>query len=101
MSQLPPYTDPHGLAPVGVFTRRRFLAATGAVALGAGLPAFADSPRTPPPPRPKPPTKRLAVVTTAYHYLSHAYHICGRFFNGYLRDGGYHYPDFGVAGMYV
>jgi hypothetical protein len=86
---------------VGVFTRRGFLSTAGAVALGAGLPAFADSPRVTPPPRPKPPTKKLAVVTTAYLYLSHAYHICGRFFNGYLRDGKYHYPDFGIAGMYV
>ena len=47
------------------------------------------------------PTKKLAVVTTAYYYLSHAYHVCGRFLNGYLRDGKMHYPDFGIAGMYV
>ncbi len=40
-------------------------------------------------------------MTTAYYYLSHAYHICGRFLNGYLRDGKMHYPDFGIAGMYV
>jgi hypothetical protein len=43
----------------------------------------------------------LAVVTTAYHYLSHAYHVCGRFLNGYLRDGRMHYSDFGIAGMFV
>ena len=35
------------------------------------------------------------------YYLSHAYHICGRFLNGYLRNGRMYYPDFGIAGMYV
>jgi hypothetical protein len=40
-------------------------------------------------------------VTTAYHYLSHAYHLCGRFLHGYLRDGRFHHPDFALAGMYV
>jgi hypothetical protein len=40
-------------------------------------------------------------VTTAYFYLSHAYHICGRFLNGYLRGGQMHYPDFGIAGVSV
>jgi hypothetical protein len=32
-------------------------------------------PRSRPPRRSRPPEKRLAVVTTIYHYLSHAYHI--------------------------
>ena len=61
----------------------------------------ADTPRTRPPKRAKPAAKKLAVVTTAYYYLSHAYHVCGRFLYGYLRDGKMHYPDFGIAGMYV
>src|SRR5438445_188723 len=52
-------------------------------------------------PRPAKPRKKLAVITTAYYYLSHAYHICGRFLNGYLRNGRMYYPDFGIAGMYV
>ena len=54
-----------------------------------------------PPRRTKPASKKLAVVTTAYHYLSHAYHVCGRFLNGYLTNAGYHYPDYEIAGMYV
>ena len=54
-----------------------------------------------PPARADKPRRRLAVVTTAYHYLSHAYHICGRFLQGYLREGRMHYPDWAVAGMYV
>lgn len=60
-----------------------------------------EYPRANPPARREKATKRLAVVTTAYHYLSHAYHICGRFLHGYLRQGRMHYPDFAIAGMYV
>jgi hypothetical protein len=85
-------------------TRRHFLATAAGLAagsfFGSPLPA-ADYPRSQPPPRPDKPRKKLAVVTTAYYYLSHAYHVCGRFLNGYLRDGKMHYPDFGIAGMYV
>ncbi len=81
-------------------SRRTFL--HGAAGLVAGLAlGAAELPRSQPPPRPGPARKKLAVVTTAYFYLSHAYHVCGRFFNGYLRDGRMHYPDFAVAGMYV
>jgi hypothetical protein len=85
-------------------TRRRFLASAAGLAAGGlfGSPLLAaDYPRSQPPPRPDKPRKKLAVVTTAYYYLSHAYHVCGRFLNGYLRDGKMHYPDFGIAGMYV
>src|SRR6516225_4185472 len=92
-----PMIPPHGLS------RRDFLHAAGltvGAALGNSLLA-ADLPRSQPPPRPDRPAKKLAVVTTAYHYLSHAYHVCGRFLNGYLRDGRMHYPDFGIAGMHV
>ena len=46
-------------------------------------------------------SKKIALVTTAYHYLSHAYHVGGRFLDGYLRDGKMHYPDFAIAAMYV
>lgn len=80
-------------------TRRRFLAAS-ALTLGGAQPP-ADRPRSQPPPRSRPPAKKLAVVTTAYYYLSHAYHICGRFLHGYLKDGRFHHPDFALAGMYV
>ncbi len=85
-------------------SRRAFLAGTGALAFGLppDAPAAAgDRLRCLPPRRPNPPRKKLAVVTSAYHYLSHAYHVCGRFLNGYLRNGRYHFPDFGIAGMYV
>jgi hypothetical protein len=75
-------------------TRRVFLQTTTAAA-GAALFGSADAEE-----RPKP-TKKLAVVTTAYHYLSHAYHICGRFLYGYPRAGRMHYPDYAIAGMHV
>lgn len=87
--------------------RRHFLrtsAALGAAPLAAGekeKPAVADLPRVKPPRRSDKPKRRLGVVTTVYHYLSHAYHICGRFFDGYLRAGKMHFPDWHIAGMYV
>jgi hypothetical protein len=80
-------------------SRRSFLQTALATTLGGR--AAAEFPRSQPPPRKGRPSRKLAVITTAYHYLSHAYHICGRFLNGYLRDGGYHYPDFAIAGMHV
>src|SRR2546425_10918100 len=85
-----------------MLSRRTFLHTTsvGVVAL-LSPPLFADTPRSRPPARKTPPGKKLAVVTTAYHYLSHAYHICGRFLHGYLRDGRFHHPDWSIAGMYV
>lgn len=88
-------------------SRRQFMQAGAAtVALAADARAQTSSasrpgPRTQPPPRSDKPKRRLAVVTTAYYYLSHAYHICGRFLDGYLRDGRMHYPDWTIASMYV
>jgi hypothetical protein len=85
-------------------SRRMFLYGVAGLAAGLSLSASgraADRPRSQPPPRPDKSPKKLAVVTTAYHYLSHAYHICGRFLNGYLRDGRMRYSDFGIAGMHV
>jgi hypothetical protein len=91
-------------APRSALSRRTFLHGVAGLAAGLSLSAAgraADRPRSQPPPRPDRPSKKLAVVTTAYHYLSHAYHICGRFLNGYLVHGRMHYPDFGIAGMHV
>jgi len=83
-------------------TRRGFL---GAAALGAGCSVFspgqgaklqaAENSDVDRPP------KKIAVVTTAYHYLTHAYHICGRFLYGYLRNGKPHKPGLEIAGMHV
>ncbi len=81
-------------------SRRGFLGAAAGLCLSGGLTAE-ERPHCEPPSRPDKAPKKLAVVTTAYYYLSHAYHVCGRFLNGYLRDGKMHYPDFAIAGMYV
>jgi hypothetical protein len=85
-------------------SRRHFLHGVAGLAAGVALSPSARSaewPRSQPPPRPDKAAKKLAVITTAYHYLSHAYHICGRFLYGYLRNRRMHYPDFGIAGMHV
>lgn len=87
--------------PSAAFSRREFMYTATLLAAGSGLAGAAELPRSRPPPRPDKPRKKLAVVTTAYYYLSHAYHICGRFLHGYLRDGRMHYPDLAIAGMYV
>jgi hypothetical protein len=74
-------------------SRRTFLEAAGAsVALGSSL-AVAEA-RT----RPK-----VAALASVYHYLSHAYHIVGRFLDGFdLHDGrGLHRPEFDVASLYI
>ncbi len=80
--------------------RRTFLQTAAGLCLTTTL-AAAEHPRSQPPPRGDKPARKLAIVTTAYYYLSHAYHVGGRFLNGYLRDGKMHYPDFGIAGMFV
>ncbi|MFL5243756.1 MAG: hypothetical protein ACJ8FY_16770 [Gemmataceae bacterium] len=84
------------------WTRRSFL---GAAALAAGRSAWDHGEEEKPQPAKKAegskPAKKIAVITTAYHYLSHAYHICGRFLYGYLRNGKPHKPGFEIAGMHV
>ncbi len=90
-------------------TRRTFLASS--LLAGVDLPVgshprlaqtqAADTPLSRPPKRTKLPTKNVAVVTTVYGYLSHAYHITGRFLDGYMKGGEHHFPEFGVASAYV
>ncbi len=90
-------------------SRRKFLAQAAALTLSTGLtpPAAADGTDGPAffrarPPKPtKTGRKPIAVLTTVYRPLSHAYHIAGRFIDGYPRDGKFHVPKHYVAGMYV
>ena len=63
--------------------------------------ASAESPRTRPPKRSKPAEKKIAVVCSVYWYLSHAYHIAGRFLDGYMVGDEHHFPEFGVASVCV
>ena len=46
-------------------------------------------------------TKRIAVITTIYRYLSHAQHFADRFLVGYPRQGKWHRPDVKIASLYV
>ena len=46
-------------------------------------------------------TKRIAVITTIYRYLSHAQHFADRFLVGYPRQGKWHRPDMKIASLYV
>jgi len=85
-------------------SRRVLFETTAALAVGSAFNSVSHAdelPRIRPEPRSAKASKKIAVVTTAYYYLSHAYHICGRFLNGYLRDGKFHHSDFAIAGMYV
>jgi len=85
-------------------TRRAFLASTAAIAAGGFRPPLAlaaDTPRTRPPKRAKPAAKKVALVTSAYYYLSHAYHIAGRFLDGYMVGDEHHFPEFDLASAYV
>jgi hypothetical protein len=84
-------------------TRRNFLASVAAgIAAASHTPlARADSPRTRPPKRKKPAPRKIALVASAYWYLSHAYHIAGRFLDGYMIGDEHHFPDFGIASAFV
>src|SRR2546430_11674430 len=74
-------------------SRRKFLASAAALTLSGGMPssngAAADG-KAPPggfrtwPGKPSSEGRKpIAVITTVYRPLSHAYHIAGRFIDGY------------------
>jgi hypothetical protein len=78
-------------------TRRQFLetagAAVGIAGLGGGLSAASGA-------RPK-----IAALTSVYYYLSHGYHIVGRFLDGFpVYDGRpepLHRPPFEIASLFI
>src|SRR3954464_15685681 len=80
--------------------RRDFLS-TAAIAALPHAALTADRPLTHPPKRSAAAKRKLALVTTTYHYLSHAYHIGGRFLDGYMTSEGYHFPDAEIASVFV
>ena len=87
-------------------SRRMFLEGVGlaagvGAALGPGAPATAEEPAR----RPK-----VAALASTYFYLSHAYHIVGRFLDGFpVHDAGpgktpqeyLHKPPFEIARLYI
>jgi hypothetical protein len=74
-------------------SRRTFLEAAGAT-ITLGPTVVARSPQA----RPK-----VAALASVYHYLSHAYHIVGRFLDGFVvHDGhGLHRPEFEIASLFI
>ncbi len=47
------------------------------------------------------PRKRLAIVTTVWHYHSHSQHMGDRFLVGYPWNGRWHRPAMDVVSLYV
>jgi hypothetical protein len=89
-------------------SRRKFLASAAALTLGGGAasaPAATETLSAGFRARPPKPTKEgrkpIAVVTTVYRPMSHAYHIAGRFINGYVANGLFHIPKHFVESLYV
>lgn len=89
-------------------SRRKFLASAAALTLAGGVSARDESPQGDLPlsrTRPSKPStkgrKPIAVLTTTYRPLSHAYHIAGRFVHGYARGGQLHVPKHYVHSLYV
>jgi hypothetical protein len=80
-------------------TRREFLEAAGATLGAASLAGASEEPAAKPAGR----RPKAAALATVYHYLSHAYHIVGRFLDGFVvHDGhGLHRPDFEVASLFI
>lgn len=79
-------------------SRRSFLetagAAVGLSCLASGeTAALAAEPTRP----------RIAAICTVYHYLSHAYHIVGRFLDGFVLYGGegLHKPHCEIASLFI
>ena len=49
----------------------------------------------------RPTRKRMAIVTTVWRYLSHAWHMGERFLVGYPINGKWHQPGLEVVSAYV
>jgi hypothetical protein len=81
--------------------RRSFLASSALLAAGGVSPPLRADSRSRPPKRARPAAKKVAVLTSVYRYLSHSYHIAGRFLDGYIKGEEHHFPEFGVASAYV
>ncbi len=69
-----------------MLTRRDFLTTAAAAPL---LGAATTGPR------------RIAIVCTVWHYLSHAQHMGDRFLVGYPHNGQWHKPNVKVVSLYV
>ena len=75
-----------------MLSRRRFLGTVGASVAGASLRAREPKPGG---------RKKMAIVTTEWRYLSHAWHMGERFLVGYPINGKWHTPPLDVVSVYV
>jgi hypothetical protein len=90
-------------------SRRQFLQSTAATAAGAGAPETPRQEREPTGPAGQPRLPQVAALASVYFYLSHAYHIVGRFLDGFPvykesgADAGLvpHKPPFEIASLYI
>ena len=88
-------------------TRRHFLEITGATAGVAAVRGPLVSTQAlataQPPPAAGTARPRVAALATVYNYLSHAYHIVGRFIDGFpVHDGArLHRPPFEIASLFI
>src|SRR5437870_1147167 len=76
-----------------MISRRTFLGAVGTSIVGAPLAAFADASDGP--------RKKMAIITTEWRFMSHAWHMGERFLVGYPVKGKWHQPPLDVVSVYV
>ncbi|MCP4195235.1 MAG: hypothetical protein GY768_31930 [Planctomycetaceae bacterium] len=76
-----------------MYTRRAFLGTTAATTLATTLTGNNEAAEGR--------KQKIAVVTTAWHFQSHAQHMVDRFLVGYPHEGEWHYPQCQVVAAYV
>ena len=91
-------------APLGLLSRRDFVAASslglagvGAMSLGPNAVAQEQAVRAGVAAGKRP---RVAAINSIYRLRSHAYHIAGRLIHGYTRNGFHHQPPFELVRMW-
>lgn len=75
-----------------MFTRRAFLGSTAAAILAHPVQHASCSETR---------HKKIAIIASVWHYLSHAQHIGDRFLVGYPHNGEWHKPAIDVASLWV
>src|SRR5438132_11192791 len=75
-----------------MISRRMFLSSASAGIMYTSMPHAAAGAA---------PRKRMAIITTEWRYLSHAWHMGERFLVGYPIQGRWHRPPLDVVSVYV
>ena len=85
-----------------MISRRTFLKLSGAAPVAGPLAgSLADSRSFAAPPGAAGRKRKIALITTIYHYRSHSQHISDRFVVGYPKEGRWHHPNTEIVSMYV